>query len=224
MRTFLLTIALVLAPYSLAAAQTTVQVANAELSVPFGTASGKIVLAGEYLIFIDDEKPDASFAITRKDIQKISTEGDVITIETRQPIRDRSGERSRFSVRLTAGNLALAEWSGVALPASPSSVTTGKAEILTYQTRHKHLLGLGSCSGRLIITESRISYETSDKAEDARQWELRDIKEFKQEGPYILEVEPFIGNKYRFELEGKGMDIQDYKAVVARITTARVGR
>ena len=95
--------------------------------------------------------------------------------------------------------------------------------VATYQVEHGHR-PFGSCSGRLILTNSTVAYESIDNISHSRQWELRDIKELKLDNPYQLEIKPFAGNDYRFQLLGKGMDSQEYKDLVERITTARVER
>lgn len=216
--------ALMLCVSGLLMAQTPVQVQKADLSIPFGIVSGKMVLVGDHLVFIDEDQPEASFAIARNEIQNMTAEGSMITVETRTPVRDRSGERSRFSFRLVDGDAEfLTKWSGAKSTTAPSTTEAGdRAETLTYDARHKHFIG--SCRGKLVVTGTRISYEATDKLDHARQWQLRDIREVKQQGPYILEIEPYVGDTYKLELEGKGMDVKDYKMVVARIAAARVGR
>ena len=42
-----------------------VQIIPVEMAVPFGTASGKLILHDGYAVFLDDEKPEASFAVSR---------------------------------------------------------------------------------------------------------------------------------------------------------------
>lgn len=221
-------------------AQTPMKVHRAELSIPFGVTSGHILLVGDYLIFVDAEKPDASFAIAKSDIRHMIAEGGVITLETRQPVRDRTGERSTLSFRLQEVEVgSVMNWSSA--PASPlptpvagqrptaetpamtPSPTTTPAHTLNYEAKHKHTL-FGSCSGTITITNERITYESTDNIGHSRQWRMADIREVKQNGPYFFEVEPFIGSRYRFEIGGQGMDIQDFKMVVLHITAARATR
>ena len=40
-------------------AQTPVKVQKAELSIPFGVVKGKLVAAGELMVFVDEENADA---------------------------------------------------------------------------------------------------------------------------------------------------------------------
>lgn len=224
----------------LTVAQTPMKVHRAELSIPFGVASGHILLVGDYLVFVDQEKPDASFAISKADIRNMIAEAGVITVETRLPVSDRTGERSTISFRLQEVDVgSVMNWSSApALPlptpvagqmptseASPMtpSPTTSPAGALTYEVKHRHR-PFGSCNGMITITNERITYESTNNIGHSRQWRLADIREVTQNGPYFFEVEPFVGGRYRFEISGQGMDVQDFKTVVARITAARAAR
>ena len=114
-------------------AQTAVQVQKADLAIPFGSASGKIITVGDYLVFIDDDKPDKSFSIAKNEIENLTDENGVITIETRHPIQDRSGEQSQVSFRLAdmAGGAALTRWAGKTVTAAVRApVTPDKANKL----------------------------------------------------------------------------------------------
>src|SRR5688572_1107647 len=121
MKTSVLTVFLLFG-VSVLSAQTKVEVRKAELAVPFGTVNGTAVLVGDYLVFIDEQQVQSSFAIARSEIQKITSEGRGVNIETRHPIRDRSGERNQFTVRLSEGDLAaLMNWSRTI--ATPTTTT-----------------------------------------------------------------------------------------------------
>lgn len=69
----------------------------------------------------------------------------------------------------------------------------------------------------------RVAFESIDDINDSRQWMLEDIKEVKQNGIYKLQVEPFTGDTFNFELVGKGMDIGEFRRLVDRIAQARSG-
>ncbi len=229
--TLCLLAALLLTASGVLLAQTRVEVNQVELSVPFGTVDGKIVLVGDYLVFIDDEQSRSSFAIPRREIQDITSDAGVVVIETRQAIRDRSGDRTRFSFRLVEGTMAtLTNWSrmtdettaGTTSVADVSGSAGSDSEQRTYQARHNHRLG--SCNGRLIINDEMIAYESTDRIEDSRRWQLADIKELHQPNPYEIEIDPFVGGQYRFFLEGTAMNGQEFSALVDRVTAARVAR
>ncbi len=210
--------------------QPVVAVERAELSVPFGVVSGKVLTVANYLIFIDDEKPESSFAVAQQDLGSLTSESGILTIETRKPVRDRSGERSRFSFRLAnpAASSLLASWykSGPAAPAAAAAAAAAaKAspageEPRIYQARHKHF-PFGGCMGRLIVSKDRVAYESVENVGHSFRWQLRDIKEIKRDNPYEIKVVPFVGDESNLELQRSGMESSDYKTLVDRIAAAR---
>ena len=205
-------------------AQTAVQQFNAEVPDAFGSVSGRVVLAGDQFVFLSDSKPEASFTTARRDIQAISGEADVVSIQLRNPIRGASGDRSRVSVRIPdpAAKTALDTWFNLAGPASAAESASNKQspESRSFEARHKKTFG-GS-KGRLLITPDGLAYESIDDVKDSRRWEFRDIKEVKLKSPYDLEVKPFSGDDYDFALDGQGMGTAEYRDLVDRITKARV--
>jgi hypothetical protein len=211
---------------SVLGAQTKVEVKKAELSVPFGTVNGTAVLVGDYLVFIDEQQVESSFAIARSEIAKITSEGRGVNIETRLPIRDRSGERSQFTVRLSEGDLAtLMNWSRMTptttTVAAASVPAVRSAEQMSYPAEFTQFIGRNS-RGRLMVTADMLAYESIDNVQSSRRWQFKDIKEIKLKNPYEIEIEPFVGDRYNLKLEGKGMDTGDFKTIVDRITAARI--
>ena len=209
-------------------AQTKVEVKKAELSVPFGTVNGTAVLVGDYLVFIDEQQVQSSFAIARSEIQKITREERGVRIETRQPIRDRSGERNQFTVRLSDGDLTtLMNWSSI-LPNQPTQPTpttsvagVSDAQQMSFPAGFTQFLGRNS-RGTLMVNAEMIAYESIDNLGSSRRWQYKDIKEIKLKNPYEIEINPFVGDKYNLRLEGKGMDNGDFRTIVDRITAARI--
>jgi hypothetical protein len=112
--------------------------------------------------------------------------------------------------------------------ALPANVARGEADrsgsdqATTYQVLHKHMIG--ECSGRLIISGDRLSFESVTDLNHSRQWSLRDVSELKRQNPYELEVRPFVGNSYNFELLSQGMDSDAYRVLVDRIATLRTAK
>jgi hypothetical protein len=209
-------------------AQTKVEVKKAELSVPFGTVNGTAVLVGDYLVFIDEQQVQSSFAIARSEIQKITREARGVSIETRQPIRDRSGERNQFTVRLSDGDLTtLMNWSSIlpTLPTQPTPTTSvagvSDPEQMSFPAGFTQFLGRNS-RGTLMVNAEMIAYESIDNLQSSRRWQYKDIKEIKLKNPYEIEINPFVGDKYNLRLEGKGMDSGDFRTIVDRITAARI--
>lgn len=223
-------------------AQETVQVSRAELSVPFGTVKGKIVTMGDRLVFVDDDRPEASFALNRADVESARVENGLLNVQLRRPIRDREGERTRLSMRLDGGDPeTVVRWANAAgVPAVAASdsarltsgagaavaggaVTTSGATLFNIEARHEHRLR-GNCRGRLVLTEAGLSFQSLTELTDSRQWGFRDIKELRHGSPYELTVEPFDGAMYRFEMQGSGMDNDQFKLLSERVAAARAVR
>jgi hypothetical protein len=194
-------------------AQTAVQQFKAEVPDAFGSVPGRVVLAGDQLVFSSDTKPEASFGAARRDIQGVSSEGDVVTIQLRTPIRDASGERNRLTVRVTdqTARNAISTWfssfgttsSTAAQPAASPPKDLSANEPRIYQAHHKK--AFGGSKGRLLVTDDGLAYESIDDVKDSRRWEFRDIKEVKLKSPYEIEVQPFSGGEYDIAIEGQGM-------------------
>ena len=199
---------------------------QAEVSVPFGTLSGKLVAVGDFLVFVDDEKPDASFAVTRNDVKSVTAEGRVVNLQTAQPVQSRSGQTSTLTFRLREDDAGfLSQWHRAPTSGTPTRAQSERAtatEPMSFEAKHEHRIG--SCRGRLIVTDKGLGYESIDQIDDSRQWEFKDIKELRRDNPYQIKIEPFNGNEYKLELQGHGMDNAQLKFLVDRITAARVTR
>src|SRR5689334_12677762 len=85
-----------------ARAQVPQQAYPVEMALPFGLAAGKLVISGDYLIFINDAAVESSFVVPRENIQAVNLDGLVLNISLRQPLRDPSGDRSTVNFRFAA--------------------------------------------------------------------------------------------------------------------------
>jgi hypothetical protein len=201
-----------------------------EMSIPFGTVMGQLVLHPGYMVFVDSEQAAGSFAVTRDGIASFNVSGDVAQMATNANFRDRSGERNRLSFRITTsdGIATLDRWYKMTPPASkgvagaPAAAEAKSAESLTFDATHKRFMR-GDNRGKLIITDTKLIYESVGDAERSRQWEYKDIKELKRGNPYNLKVVPFVGDDYDFQLNGQPMDNSQFKSLVDRVTSARTG-
>jgi hypothetical protein len=204
--------------------QTSRQAFGAEMSLPFGVAPGKLVLSDGHLIFFDTDQPETSFVVHREDVQNVEDQGGLLTIQLARPVRDRSGERSRLSFRpqLPSASAAVSSWFRMS-PAVSGTVDRQAGSVSqNYQVRHNHRLG--GCNGRFIVSGDRIVYESITDVDHSRHWAMKDIKEMKRSSPYKIEIRPFNGAHYTFELSGTGMDNADYETLVRSITAARINR
>jgi hypothetical protein len=201
--------------------QTSLTVREAELAIPFGSVEGHLIVVGEYLVFLDSREPQGSFAVSRSQVKSLDSQADNLRLTTLTAVKDRSGERTEFVFKLRE-NLEVVSWLSQPVVDAPSPAETSKADRLAYNVQHKHRFG--GCHGRLIVDSSKVSYESVSSLGHSRQWELSDIKTVKLGNPYKLEIRPFSGNDYDLELQGQGMDSQDYKILVDRITAARLAK
>lgn len=211
--------------------QSAVKVQKADLSINFGVAKGRLVTAGDLLVFVDDETPEASFSIERANIKGWNEQEGILTIDTGKAVKDRSGERMRFAFRLGDGTSAnLAAWykempaaktMDSASGAPAASTASGDAGQKMYQARKKNF-PFGTSDGKLIIAEKMVAFEAANDRSRSRQWELKDIKNVKQTGPYVLEIEPFTGDSYKLELLGDGMTPAEFKVLSDRVVAARM--
>jgi hypothetical protein len=205
-----------------------------ELAVPFGTVPGKLLLLGNHMVFLDEQQPETSIVVPKGVIERVTADGAAIAVQTKEPVRARSGELRVLNFRLSTGGdpAVVTNWFGSgagksaqAAPGSPApaaAVVTAATETATYQARHDHRIG--SCKGRLLFTADQVSYESVDSVSHSRRWEYRSIKETSLPNPYELELKPFSGGTYKFFLDGSGMDPAAYKILVDRVVAARTKR
>lgn len=199
---------------------------RAQYSVPFGVITGELLLLGDYLVFHDAGQPESSFVVPRGTISALTVDGIVVNIDTTGPVHDRAGARTQFSFRLDEGiDVApIVSWHGRAASAPASGEPTADGSYasepeMVFTAKHDHRFG--SCRGQLIIREGLIAYDSLNDIGHSRRWELIDIKEMKQKNPYQLSIEGFRGGTYNMELQGSGMDPDEFKLLVDRITRAR---
>lgn len=224
------------APAGQAAAGQPQPVQQVELSIPFGTVPGKLIAAGEYLIFVDDQQPQNSFVVPRGDIRSANYENGAMTLSVSRPIHDRSTLSFRFAD--AAGGQLIANWANLSSAprtdqssAPPDQAqTTGTTSAaaanqpgsMIFEVKHKHVIG--SDNGRLIVTPTQVIYESVSDVNSSRQWNMSDIREVKRDNPYSLRITGFSGEDYRFDLVGQGMSNDQLKTLVDRVTLARVPR
>ena len=197
---------------------------SAELAIPFGVVTGKLVPSRAHLLFIDDQQPGASFAIARQEVKDLRNDAGTLTLELTAPVTDRSGDRNRLSLRMLQPTDAdaITRWYKTATASAggaPAGARNGE-ELLSYESRHNHSIR-GSCNGRLRISQDRVAFDSVTDIDHSRQWAMRDIKEIKRPNPYRLDIEPFVGTSYTLQLDGKGIDADDYRRLVDLVTNAR---
>jgi hypothetical protein len=121
-KNILISIVLLVSITGLLRAQVTAVMQRADLAIPFGTVPGKLVMAGDHLVFIDEERPDLSFVIAKAEVENLAIQDKTASLELRRAVQDRSGERSRLNFRLASGDtVSLRRWFGSAA-ATPAAV------------------------------------------------------------------------------------------------------
>jgi hypothetical protein len=218
-------------------AQEPVSVQRAELAVAFGTVQGKIVVLADQMVFVDDEKPEASFAIPRREVEELRVDGAMVTARLRRPVRDREGERTRLNLRLPEGSSPAAlqaffdRTTMTGADAKKAEGAKGEAAgkdapvpagARTFRARHKHVFG--GCEGRLVLLDEQINFESIGEAGHSRRWRFQDIKELKRKNPFELKLQPFGADEYEFEVPSPVIDQPDYQALIDGITRARIAR
>lgn len=203
-------------------AQTDVVASQAELAIPFGVGQGQLALIGDKMVFLDDQDATRSFAIDRANVAATTFSDGVLTVRTKEKI----GDRAEFVFRP-----ADAEFPEAALSWGERSVTPQEAEAapppasdefrFAYDVENKRGMFSKNDRGRLIVTEDRMTYESVTNVNESEQWDLKDIKEVKRKNPYKLEIIPFIGGSYTFNLLRDGMSTRDYKTITNRIAELR---
>lgn len=189
--------------------------------------TGRVAVLPDSIVFLDDEKPEASFFATRAMISAITPDAESVTIQLNKEVKDRSGSTTRVILRLTAASEATAiqRWFASApagAAAGASGATGSEANTLTFRAQKKKMLR-GNTDGKLIVDDTRIMFESTDNASDSRRWDLKDIKELKNKNPYELEIRPFRGDSYELQLTD-AMDRAQFRDIVDRVTKARTAR
>jgi hypothetical protein len=221
-------VALLFSVVSLFAQLGSVQIVPVEIAVPFGTAAGKLVLHDGYAVFLDDEKPESSFAVSRADMSGFATEAGMMNALFKKNFRDRAGEKNRLSLRALRpeDSDTLQRWFS-APPATPSvssaaAAKDGESPIeFKLEVQQKKRFGKNQ-KGRLMLAGSQLIFESIDDPSSSRRWELKEIKSLENKNPYELRVEPFTGDDYRFEFVGTPIEAAQYKSLVDKVTSARV--
>jgi hypothetical protein len=207
-------------------AQSEVRVYSADMGAAFGAVSGKLVVQDTTLTFVDLEKPESSFAVDKTNVQSITRVNDSLVVQLKKAVKDRVGDSTRLSLRLAAPaeSTAVEQWlqTGVSAAAKPSGDSQPAEQRWSYPARRDKLLG--GTDGTLVITPERVIFESLDKAEETRRWDLKEIKELKRKNPYQVEIIPFTGDKYELKLSGSGMETEQFRQMVDWITRARTAK
>lgn len=213
---------------SIMTAQSEVRVLTADLGAPFGAVTGKLVVQETTLTFVDLEKPESSFAVDKTNVQSITRVNDSLVVQLKKAVKDRVGDSLRLSLRIAAPNesAVVEQWlqQGLAASSQAGAKTGAKPAEDRWSFPARRDKMLGGTDGTLVVTPERIIFESLDKAEETRRWDLKEIKELKRKNPYQVEIIPFTGEKYELKLSGSGMESEQFRQMVDWITRARTAK
>ncbi len=162
-------------------AQSPVRELRVQLASGFSPIQGRLITAGDTIIFMDDAQPQSSFFATRADIEQVNAgESESVTVQFKQPIRDRQGERMRVEFQMSAEDRdTLRTWSNQAPSGSATadrSTSVESEEFPTYSARRDKFIG--GDNGRLVVKSDRLAFE-ADSPAASREWLFADIRELK---------------------------------------------
>jgi hypothetical protein len=211
-----------------AVAQTDVLVFPTELSASFSAVPGRVVLAGDQVLFWSDAQNYPSFYFSRSAIRRSNVASGVLTIELNEPIPIQDGRRSRFDMRLTgeADIVAAERWFSGAAAASPGNrnatpaAAASMAPGLSYMAQHSKRIGRNS-SGKLAFGSDGIAWESLNDASDSRTWPYKSIRRLDRKSPYELIIDTFVDGKYSFRMDEKPISTEDFARITDFLVAAR---
>jgi hypothetical protein len=189
-----------------------------ELLTPFGVLTGRLVLAGGELMFMNSQDVTYSLSISREEIQRVDLDNGMLYLRLVKPVQAPWGREDRLVFDLPgppAAHAVLA-WS------KETQQAARRTKIYEFTARHYRWIG-GS-TGKLVIAPDYISYESADDPGDSRKWSMLEIRFVRWESPFKFEILPWAGSKYTFELIDKGMNYAVYTHLLDRIENSRIGR
>lgn len=213
------------------AAQSTMRIYDAELSIPFGESKGKIVAINSDFIFVASGNSEESFSIQQANINAITYNSGVMIVESNEPVisRNQLGRRLAFKIS-SDGARDIESWMNSKVARSSTAggtvspvVSTAKNGEYVYQAKHDHRV-YGSCTGRLVFTDDRVSFESTDDRDHSRQWLYTDIKQLKSKSPYSFSVKPLTGDGISLEILGSGIDVLDFKGLQDKVALSKARR
>lgn len=195
---------------------------------PGGNAQGKLVIRGEQLTFVDDNNPDMSFIIPKRDVRSAKWEGGKLSIALANPYSSSVGNGRSDLVFLmpdqtSAGSVI--NWVGV-----PVAGFTGEADRTTTPsasnvqiTDIRFDVHNGDQQGKLMFQDNELVFESLSDARHSRHWKYADIRELTH-NDHEIKVQPYHGDKYEFQFKNRAMLDTAYNLISDRVVEARQGR
>lgn len=197
-----------------------------ELADPMGSDRGHMILSGDQLVFVDDTNPDNSFTIPRSDIRQLRYENGLLTMTLAHPFSGMYGDRPDVVMHVYdpgSPNL-IASWVGLPVTSvgEASRVITEVPPQPPMESEALFNVRYHDDSGKLVITQTGVSFEDLSNANHSRSWSYAQIKELKREkSSNEIKIQPYNGDKFEFHVEGPFMTDTVYNMIADRIIAAR---
>ncbi len=202
-------------------------VKRAQLSSPSGVVSGKLVMLGDRMVFVDDNQPDMSFVIPRADVRRAHLEGGELTMDLVRPYTPIEGHQPQSTVVLlmpdqaSAGNVVT--WIGA--PANGYRGEASRARAYAnqpHQTETVFDVRNGDQRGKLILQHDQVRFESLTDAKHSRTWTYAEIRELRREHDgKEIDLEPYHGDTYEFQFENPARADAVYHAISDRLVQVR---
>ncbi len=218
-------------PFS-APAATDIVAFPAELSVSFEAIPGRVVLAGNQVLFWSESPTYPSIYFQKANVQRATIANGVLSVELTEPTQVQTGTANRFNFRLTgtSDTAVIDRWfsqsAGAPTVASAAAASAGPAaaapagDVFTFNAEHTRRFG-GNRNGKLVFNQEGVSWESLDDATQSRTWPYKSIRRFDRSNPYRLEIDTFSDGKYSFKLTTKPIGNEEYTKITDYLAAAR---
>lgn len=208
-----------------------VTVFPAQVVGPNGITDGKVVIAGDQMIFVDDAQPKMSFAIPRANVRRLLSDQGTITIDLSQPLTDRYGTRTQLLLRSPEPDRLndVVTWSG--LPVASATVAPRTDEITDVQSARQALENNrvlmypaqhGSANGRLLVKSNGVAFESVSDATKSHSWNYTDIRSFdRKAATNEIVIKLLKGDEFSVKLTNPALTDPVYQIVTDRIVMTR---
>jgi len=179
------------------------------------------------MTFIDDNNPDMSFIIPKRDVRAAKWEGGRLSIQLASPYTSSLGQGSSDLVlvmpdQASAGSVInwigvpVAGFSGEADRAMPSGSALQITDV-RFDVKN------GDQQGKLMLQDSELVFESLSDAKHSRRWKYSDIRELTH-NDHEIKVQPYHGDKYEFQFKNRAMLDTAYNLMSDKVVNARQGR
>lgn len=203
----------------------------AELSVSFNTANGRVVLAGDQLLFWSDTPAYPSFYFAKSQVSRSVVADGILTVELSQPIPIQAGSRGRLDFRILAGSdaTAIERWFSQAPGTATAASGAGSAAVAgagisparySFDAEHSRFMR-GNRNGKLIFTADGVSWESLNDATQSRTWPYKSIRRLERKNPYEVVIDTFSDGKFSFKLTTKPIGNEEFSAITDDLAKAR---